>query len=217
MLDGKEIGDLQLESYRSTRLMNDTLIVSYNARGLGDNKKCRGLFNLFHSKHFKIILVQETHCKKEYERVWKAEWGGKIYFSHGNTQQRGVAILFSKDLDIKTLDVYRDTEGRVVFVKALLQGQAFLFGSIYAPNKDDPHFFLSIINQIEQYDIDRKIIGGDYNLILDHGIDRVGKGQHKHVKAREVVNELIEELEFIVYRHMEIFVSGQTRFYMAKN
>ena len=128
--------------------------------------------------------------------------GREMYLSHGNSQQRGVAILFNKNIDIKVLDVCRDEDGRTIFVKTLFNGESFIFGCIYAPNHDDPEFFVQVFNEVEQHNVDRKIIGGDFNLILDHGINRVGKGQHKNVNASKIVGEIVDEFDYIdSWRH----------------
>ena len=177
--------------------MNAISIVSYNARGLGNVRKRRELFNLFHSKHFKIILVQETHSTKASEAMWKAEWGGKIYFSHGTTNQRGVAVMIKKGVDVIVEEVLCDNEGRWVLLKASWNSEKVVLGCIYAPNMDEPNFFINFLNKVEGVGVDRKIIGGDFNLILDHGIDREGRGQHKNVKASKIVNKMIDELDYV--------------------
>lgn len=43
-----------------------------------------------------VILLQETHCTRELENLWQAEWGGKVFYSHGTSSARGVATLVKK-------------------------------------------------------------------------------------------------------------------------
>ena len=47
-----------------------------------------------HNQKFDIAFLQETHSSKSVEEIWKAEWGRKIYYSHGTTHSKGVMILF---------------------------------------------------------------------------------------------------------------------------
>ena len=47
-----------------------------------------------------IFLLQETHSTRESVALWEREWGGKIIFSHGESNIRGVALLIQNNLDI---------------------------------------------------------------------------------------------------------------------
>ena len=44
-----------------------------------------------------IIFLQETHSKIETENQWEREWGGKMLFSHGSRNARGVAVSSEMD------------------------------------------------------------------------------------------------------------------------
>ena len=44
-------------------------ISSFNVNGLTDNKKRHSIFHWFDKNNFGIILVQETHCKDEFESI----------------------------------------------------------------------------------------------------------------------------------------------------
>ena len=70
-------------------------------------QKESGLFNLF----------QETHSTADVETRWQHEWGGKIIFSHGTSNSRGVAIVIRNWSNIAVNDVYHDEYGRVLIVK----------------------------------------------------------------------------------------------------
>ena len=65
---------------------------TFNARGLAEGKKRRTVFHWLKTFHRGITLLQETHSHHTTEKTWMRDWGGKIIFSHGNTQGRGVAI-----------------------------------------------------------------------------------------------------------------------------
>ena len=61
-------------------------IISYNCRGLRDKNK-------------RISLIQESHSTLTNELKWQGEWGGKIYFSHGEFNAKGVAILIPQNIE----------------------------------------------------------------------------------------------------------------------
>ena len=74
-----------------------TKMVTINVRGLGGEAKRREVFHYLHKKGFSIFL-QDTHSEKKSEKLWSREFGSRIFFSHGDSQSRGVAILFSKEM-----------------------------------------------------------------------------------------------------------------------
>ena len=83
------------------------IATSSNVRGLGDFKKRREIFYHLHSKNFYIILLQETHSSKQFEKRWKSEWRGQVFYSHGTTNVRGVMTLISRKVKVKILRIER--------------------------------------------------------------------------------------------------------------
>ena len=92
--------------------MADLKILSLNVRGLVVYLKRKKLFTYLHAKEHNVILLQETHSNKQIERRWRTEWGGPVYYSHGTSPARGVAILIKRKTNIKVQAVRRDKEGR---------------------------------------------------------------------------------------------------------
>ena len=65
---------------------------------------CRGFcLNVTISLLSWAIYLQETHSSLQYESEWLEQWESKILFSHGESNARGVAILISKQLDVKLM------------------------------------------------------------------------------------------------------------------
>ena len=58
--------------------------------------KCREIFHYLHKKDYNVILLHETHSTKNCEKIWSNELGRTIYFSHGEPNACGVAILVKK-------------------------------------------------------------------------------------------------------------------------
>ena len=71
-------------------------ILSLNVRGLRNNLKRRAIFN-FCRDRANVICLQETHSTEKDELQWALEWGGPIYFSHGNSDSKGVCILIDRN------------------------------------------------------------------------------------------------------------------------
>ena len=192
--------------------MSTTLQVgTFNARGLSDKFKRRETFLWLKRHKCNIVLLQETHSVKETEFIWKAEWRGKIYCSHGTSQSRGTAILIKNDLDFKTLEVERDEEGRYVMAKIEIEKKTYLIVSVYGPNNDDPQFFCEVFRQIQRFSVDHIIVGGDFNTVLDYTVDKSDMKKHKNNSAADYINGVLEVLEFVdIWRELHPDRHGYT-------
>ena len=168
-----------------------------NVRGLGEHKKHREVFNLLKVRKIHVALLQETHSCENFLNRWRTEWGGNIFCAHGTTLARGVAVLIQRNIKVNVLEVRRDEGGRWILIRLELNGERMLISSIYGPNRDDPEFFVNLFNKIDETGEARKIVGGDFNLILDNSIDRRGEGMHKHENARKTVVNSLEILDLI--------------------
>ena len=124
-----------------------------------------------------------------------------------------MAILIHRKCDIRVLEVFRldSCKGRFLALKVKVQNETMLLANIYAPNKDDPDFFREVFDLIDKIGVDRKIIGGDFNLVMDNSIDRTGRGPHKHQKAMEKINNLVEIMDLTdIWRFIKVEDPGFT-------
>lgn len=128
-------------------------ICSLNCNGIRDPSKRKQVFSWLHSKNCSIFFIQETHSLHSDEQIWKQEWGGPVYYSHGTNDSRGVAILFEKHVNFEILNTY-GSEGRILMINLNLSGKEITLLNLYAPNKDDITFFSKSSN---------KTIGGRCN------------------------------------------------------
>jgi len=102
-----------------------------------------------------------------------------MLFAHGTNHSKGVLILFSENLQIDISHVLEDSEGRYIFVEALVQDAPFLLVNLYAPTKNQEQgvFFDGVANTLENLSLDHNgqiIIGGDFNCHLNSSIDNLG-------------------------------------------
>ena len=110
-------------------------LISLNARGIRSFEKRKAVFGWLLKQKPDLFFLQETYSTKEVENVWKKQWKGEMFFSHGSQHSRGVLILIKNSLEFELTSVRSDKEGRFIFLEALVQDQKFLFVNIYAPNK----------------------------------------------------------------------------------
>ena len=140
-------------------------------------------------------MLQETHSSRQTEARWKNEFGGKIWFSHGQTNARGVAILCKRELQLEVKDIMRDNDGRYIIMRAQINGEKLLIANIYGPNRDTPGIFEEFFTKIDRSGIDRRIVVGDFNTTLD-AIDRSVATRHNNVQQARLINDKINELDF---------------------
>lgn len=176
--------------------MVDFSIMTYNANGLVNEKKRQKIFHHFHKTKINFIALQETHSIPKNEKIWSAEWGRKIIFSHGESNARGVALLISQDVNATVTNIERDDEGRYLIVSLTVDKLELLFVILYAPNLDTPEFFANVFAKSEEQ-IGRRIILGDLNTILDDQLDiRGGKG-YSHKLCTEFIKNYLKENNLI--------------------
>lgn len=184
-------------------------IVSYNVKGLRNEKKRRKIFNHLHDQKVDIALLQETHSVPDDLTFWRSEWGGEIIFSHGMSNARGVAILIGKKLNCQVKDYKVDIDGRIVAAELLIDNIAIVLTSLYAPNIDDELFFANAFSMAEQLQGSR-IICGDFNTVLNVKSDMKGGKGFTHPKSSKFINDYLEENDMIdIWRtqHPDVFAS----------
>ena len=124
-------------------------------------------------RKYDIIFLQETYCTVEVEDIWRTQWQGKRFSSHGTNHSCGVMVLVRSDLDFDLKYVEVDVQGRYFLAEADVQGSNFLFVNVYAPNKVQEQclFFDNLNKIIENFVVDKEqkkiVIGGDFNIALD--------------------------------------------------
>ena len=172
-------------------------VISINSRGLGDPIKRRMIFNYYRDR-CNILCIQETHSEASDERIWLSEWGSKGYFSHGTHSQRGVCILYKKNINYQICRTVADSEGH--FLTCEMQNmddpqKNLTLCNIYAPNKDKSGFFLDVIKRTVDFSSNLVIIG-DFNLVLDVQLDQnCSKSNNK--KAEAALHQIMEDLSLI--------------------
>ena len=152
--------------------MNDSInIFSFNARGLANRTKRVAIFLWLKAKGQGIFLLQECHSNANQEHIWKQDWDGEIFFSHGESNCRGVAILVSKNLDVNIDSITIDTEGKFLLLDCRISNIKYILVNLYAPTADKKlkqnNFGKYIHSNLENYIEQNIIIGGDLNINLD--------------------------------------------------
>lgn len=172
-------------------------IASLNVRGLRDKGKRREVFNWLRTKKFSIYLLQEVHCTEDTNHVWSAEWGYQTIFSTYKSNKAGVCILFNNNFDFQIEKAYIDPQGRFIVCDIQTNGKSLTLANIYAPNDDNPAFFLDFFDHLTDFKCEDIIIGGDYNLVLDLEKDKKGGLAKTHQNSVKLVEEFCEKLDLV--------------------
>ena len=161
---------------------------------MADDTKRRAIFK-FCRDRADIICLQETHSNVKSEKIWTSEWGGKCFFSHGETNARGVMTLLKKDCNVKVVNQKRDTDGRLLILEINENGNIFVICNLYGPNRDCPKFVMQVSKLLEEVS-EHKIVLGDFNVTLEP-MDRYKNGLDSKKAMKEAVVQLMEEYSLI--------------------
>ena len=159
--------------------------MSLNARGLRTFDRRKAFFNWLTKSSADICFLQETCSTSEVENIWKKQWKGDMFFSHGTGHSKGVLILVKDQLEFKLQSIKVDSQSRYILLEAIIQDSPFLLLNIYAPNKcsEQCDFFKTIseeLNSLFTLSDFSVIIGGDFNVIFDQEL--YGSGGLKKTK-----------------------------------
>lgn len=121
------------------------------------------------------------------------EWGYECYFNSYKSNSRGVAILINNNFEIKIKKEKKDLTGNILALDIELDYTNITLINIYGPNEDNPVFYDTISEIIDNFGNDHIILCGDFNLVLNPVLDYdVNYRQINNPKAREKVLEHIE-------------------------
>ena len=177
--------------------------ITLNVNGLRGNTgavpKRRQLFTWLKKLGADVIFLQETHAVDNDETRWSNEWGRKCYFSNGDSVSRGVAILFRPGLKIDIIRQIYSSDGRYVILEVEIDGCTCTLGTVYGPNLDKPDVYEEFFNGVNSTSSEISVIGGDFNLCLNPGLDRVSLSSRarNNVKCKKVVEQFMQERELI--------------------
>ena len=91
---------------------NEFNLLSLNVRGIRTFEKRKAVFSWLVNSDVDIIFLQETYSTRDIENIWRKQWKGEMFFSHGSNHSRGVLVLIKNNLDFKIHSTKVDSQGR---------------------------------------------------------------------------------------------------------
>ena len=151
---------------------------SINIRGLGGKQKSKSVLNWLQSNSKGVTFLQETHSDENLANKWRNYWKGSIYCAHGNTNSKGVAILFHPSMSHELLDKQDDKNGRYLIIRVKILEEIFVFANCYLPTKNNEReqcaVLREVIDVLNNFANDTLIIGGDFNVTLNPFLEKSG-------------------------------------------
>lgn len=173
--------------------------VSFNVRGLRDNKKRRAIFRHMHVKYSNhVVVLQETHSTEDIEKRWIAEWGGNIIFSHGSGSARGTCIMIPRQYRGEIIEHKRDQEGRIVSVLLNIKNTNISLVGLYAPTQGNCQMQVNFYAELREHvralhAAHPVVVCGDFNVHL-LALD-TSQTSFKPSAAADAVSELAREFD----------------------
>ena len=155
------------------------------------------MFQHLRQKKYSIICLQDVHLENKMESYITSEWGFKVYLAGFKSNKRGVMILLNNNFEQEVYRVLKDPNGNYIILEIKIKDQMITLVNLYGPNEDRPIFYEDIKQKIKEFENDNVIICGDFNLVMDPDIDTENYKQVNNPKARIVVKDLLEELEYM--------------------
>ena len=122
--------------------MDNLRIVSFNVKELVTNLSA-GKFSIFEGFKSRYCIIIRNSLLSKMEKIWRSEWVNNIHFALGETNARGVCIMFTnKSIKIDRLE--HDLEGRVLCLQIAVGEETIVICNIYTPNSDCPGFYLNM-------------------------------------------------------------------------
>ena len=141
-------------------------ILSLNVRGIRDQIKRRSIFSFLKDFKANIYFLQETYSDLKDEIIWKNEWEGEIFFSHGTNHSKGVCILINPAIHCQVDYCYSNESGRIVLITITFGSKKLSLCNIYALNNQTNQLeFMQELNNciIDKTELSALIVEGDWN------------------------------------------------------
>ena len=144
--------------------------LTLNVRGLKNRIKRKAIFSYLKDQNCNFYLLQETFSEPKDEAIWRNEWGGDVFFSHGTNHSKGVCILMNPLVATTVENTYKDIDGRIIAIDVVCNEVSFSICNVYAPTSPQLQGkFLQILNEFltSNLNITQLIVGGDWNVTLE--------------------------------------------------
>ena len=100
--------------------------------------------------------------------------------------------MLNNNFEYKLHNIGTDNLGNYIIVDITIEGERMTLANIYGPNTDNDIFNQTIFDSIEEFQNEKYILCGDFNLVLNQDLDTKN---NKHVNHRKCRGKIIENME----------------------
>uniref|UniRef100_A0A096M7V3 Endonuclease/exonuclease/phosphatase domain-containing protein n=1 Tax=Poecilia formosa TaxID=48698 RepID=A0A096M7V3_POEFO len=168
-------------------------LISWNVQGLGHVIKRKKILTFLKKQEADIALLQKTRLS-DVDHL-------KQCFSSHSQNKKGTAVLINEKLPFTFVCKERDLEGRFILIKGSIAGQSITILNVYAPNNDSPNFISQVILLFSQYCDGLGLLDGDFNCIMDAGLDKSSSAHVSNPKASSALKELCSDIGLVDVWH----------------
>ena len=174
--------------------MSSIQICSFNVKGLASKPKRDRVLGWLNQQKFSIVLLQETHYSSHTDDMekWSSQWNGKYYLSGNSTNSLGVGILINTSCNCKVLEYQEIIIGRMQRIQIEIEEKILNIFNIYAPNNDNIQFFNTLETNLDTFNDQLLLVGGDFNTVINHSLDKLNGRNDTNKRTSDKVNEIIE-------------------------
>ena len=83
-----------------------------------------------------LLLLKETQSKSKVEQKWKEYFLGKVFFSHGKTNSRGVLIAYSGTERFTVKKQQTDHRGRILILDVSISDSQYVLINLCNTNTE---------------------------------------------------------------------------------
>ena len=175
--DGQVLGnDNDRISTASGNVKTDLQVVTYNIRGLSDQKKVRHIINSCYKRSKSSVnsffMFQETFVMRL--DILKYLWRGEFHLTPGTGNSRGCLTLVTAPYKIVHVSDLENRAHVAVLTKSVPDKAELILVNVYAPNGNNDEkvrFFEDLIEKVRDamtsYNCHKVILAGDLNVVFE--------------------------------------------------
>lgn len=96
------------------------------------------------------------------KKPWTTKWGYTDFFSSFSSTKTGVGILFNNNFELQIMKNYIYLSGLYIICDLMANRKLLTLVSVYSPSEDDPNFFKTLADHMEDFQKDEIIIGREF-------------------------------------------------------
>ena len=114
------------------------IFITSNIKGIRNNSKRLSVAEYFRNELGKngILFLEATHSTFNYKTIWKIDFNGPVFYSHGTSQSCGVLIAYFGNLNFSVNKQIGDKNRRILILDVNIDEIKYVLVNIYNANTE---------------------------------------------------------------------------------